>query len=172
MFAGLGSSASAGLWLEGFSLAPLIHEPFLHERSPAAWRTAAFSQYPRCMNSTDVAEPPYLVTRDACIGHPANEITVRCGGHLSLRLRQDTRVPHQPPAQCSRGSVWLQHMGYSMRTAEWRYAEWPRWICNGSGDDDNACSDLSKAGSESRPGAAYTDVYTEQTFAHSQQMIS
>ena len=46
------------------------------------------------MNSTQQQAPPYLATRDPCVGHPANQVT---------------------------------HMGYSMRTAEWRYTLWLRW---------------------------------------------
>ena len=44
-----------------------------------------------------------------------------------------------------------------MRTAEWRYAEWPRWICNGSPDDDNACSNLSNGAKGSWAGSADFD---------------
>ena len=34
--------------LEGYSLAPLLKDPALQKTSPSLWRTAAFSQYPRC----------------------------------------------------------------------------------------------------------------------------
>ena len=54
----------------------------------------AFSQYPRCLNTSKASEPPYLGTRDPCIGVPAIEFT---------------------------------HMGYTVRSAAWRYTEWPRW---------------------------------------------
>jgi len=36
---------------------------------------ASFMQYPRCMNSTDALEPPYLPNRDPCVGVPSNEFT-------------------------------------------------------------------------------------------------
>ena len=56
--------------------------------------SAAYSQYPRCVNTSMAREPPYLGTRDPCNQVPADEFT---------------------------------HMGHSIRTAEWRYTEWPRW---------------------------------------------
>ena len=40
------------------------------------WKTAAFSQYPRCMNSTQAAKAPFLATADPCVGHPADQV---CG---------------------------------------------------------------------------------------------
>mmetsp|Transcript_78508 Transcript_78508/g.156037 ORF Transcript_78508/g.156037 Transcript_78508/m.156037 type:complete len:218 (-) Transcript_78508:133-786(-) len=76
----------SGEALEGTSLMPLL------EGKP--WNKVAFSQYPRCLNTSKSHEPPYLGTRDPCIGVPAREFT---------------------------------HMGYTMRTADWRYTEWPRW---------------------------------------------
>jgi hypothetical protein len=42
----------------------------------------------------------------------------------------------------------LTHMGYSMRTSDWRYAEWPVWRCYGIDGDPNHCSQLSKDGVE------------------------
>ena len=73
--------------LEGRSLVPLL-------RGEAWDRAAAYSQYPRCVNTSMAREPPYLGTRDPCNQVPADEFT---------------------------------HMGHSIRTAEWRYTEWPRW---------------------------------------------
>jgi len=115
---GLGSqvdvSINGAMGLEGFSVAPLLNDSTLHTSQPAAWKQAAFMQYPRCMNSTAaLATPPYLATGDPCISAPGNELT---------------------------------HMGYSMRTSEWRYAEWPAWKCYGIGGDPNACSDISGGG--------------------------
>lgn len=109
--AGLGPDAAAEEALEGTSLAPLVAEPGLHRRRPDLWKNAAFSQYPRCMNSTMAKTPPFLAAEDPCVGHTANQIT---------------------------------HMGYSMRTAEWRYAEWPKWVCYGLDGDPDRCSDLGK----------------------------
>ena len=111
---GLGDRIKPGpLGLEGFSVAPLLANPSLHQTSPQSWKRAAFSQYPRCMNSTLANQPPFLATRDPCVTDNANKIT---------------------------------HMGYSMRTAEWRYAEWPVWKCFGLSGDPNRCADMSAQG--------------------------
>lgn len=112
-------SLQGDLGLEGLSLAPLLHDSTLHESRPAAWKQAAFMQYPRCMNSTAaLSTPPFLATGDPCISVPANQIT---------------------------------HMGYSMRTAEWRYAEWPAWKCHGIDGDVNACADMATGGPSGSP---------------------
>eukprot|EP00940_MAST-03C_sp_MAST-3C-sp2_P000707 g707.t1 len=68
---------------------------------------AAFSEYPRCMNSTEAQTiPPYSPNEDACTGVPSNQFT---------------------------------HMGYCIRTSDWRYCEWPEWGCN----DLNKCEGTS-----------------------------
>jgi hypothetical protein len=64
----------------------VLSHPQLH----LLFRTPAFMQYPRCMNSTLAASPPFLATEDPCYKHPPNEFT---------------------------------HMGYSMRTLDYRYTE-------------------------------------------------
>ena len=69
--------------LDGTSMVPI-----LDGQEDTGWtKTASFSQSPRCTNTSKSKEPPYLGTRDPCIGVPANEFT---------------------------------HMGYSLRTADWR----------------------------------------------------
>jgi iduronate 2-sulfatase len=80
--AGLGGqvdvSTTGPLALEGHSVAPLLAgggAADLHLRSPGAWKRAAFSQYPRCMNSTDARAAPFLATRDPCVKHTANQVT-------------------------------------------------------------------------------------------------
>eukprot|EP00966_Prymnesium_polylepis_P098884 2290015-Prymnesium_polylepis.1 len=78
--------------LEGASLVPLLAGAAQVEADGAF--DAAYSQYPRCLNTSKAQEPPYLGTRDPCVGVPAYEFT---------------------------------HMGYTVRTARWRYTEWPRW---------------------------------------------
>ena len=87
------------------------------------------------MNSTIALEPPFLAQRDACIGHNANLVThmVRtfCLATLSYKHAISNLV--------------LSSQGYSMRTAEWRYAEWPRWVCHGADGNPNSCSDMGKA---------------------------
>lgn len=111
-------SITGPLALEGFSVAPLLGDPNLHVHSPERWKRAAFSQYPRCMNSTAAHQAPFLATGDPCVGHTPNLVT---------------------------------HMGYSMRTSDWRYAEWPAWKCYGLGGDPNQCSNMS-----SHPGAVWS----------------
>ena len=54
----------------------------LHLHRPEAWKTAAFVQYPRCMNSTKAKHPPYLATGDPCIETLANELT-----HMGYSMR-------------------------------------------------------------------------------------
>lgn len=71
--------------LEGASLVPLLTTTTVEaqaeaEASPAF--TAAYSQYPRCLNTSMAKEPPYLGTRDPCIGVPANEFT-----HMGYTVR-------------------------------------------------------------------------------------
>lgn len=53
--------------LEGYDFTPVLKAGGV---KPAEWRTAAFSQYPRCQNSTLANEPPYTPNRDVCAGHP------------------------------------------------------------------------------------------------------
>jgi hypothetical protein len=74
---GLGLAAAADEALEGLSLGPLL---LLNSSSsndlPGLWQTkAAFSQYPRVMNSTMAKHAPFLPTSDSAIGHTANELT-------------------------------------------------------------------------------------------------
>ena len=111
-------SITGPLALEGYSVAPLLEDPNLHVHSPQAWKRAAFSQYPRCMNSTAEQQAPFLATGDPCTGVTPNQVT---------------------------------HMGYSMRTSDWRYGEWPAWKCYGLGGDPNQCSNMS-----SHPGAVWS----------------
>ena len=64
----------------------------------------------------------------------------------------NSTVAQQPPFLAtgdpcvSKTSNELTHMGYSMRTTEWRYAEWPAWKCYGIGGDPNRCADMSTPG--------------------------
>eukprot|EP01052_Picozoa_sp_SAG31_P014531 SAG31_NODE_906_length_11091_cov_22.589065_5_plen_197_part_00 len=55
--------------LEGYDFTPVLKAG---GAKPANWRAAAFSQYPRCQNSTLVNEPPYTANRDVCAGHPGS----------------------------------------------------------------------------------------------------
>ena len=106
-----------------FMLARAILMSSLFHR-PAAWKQAAFMQYPRCMNSTQaLSTPPFLATGDPCVNLPANQIT---------------------------------HMGYSMRTSEWRYAEWPAWKCTGIGGDENICADMHSGSSTGSPSYSWS----------------
>jgi hypothetical protein len=90
---GLGAQLNPSL--EGFSLAPLLKDPSLHERSPSSWKRAAFSQYPRCMNSTLASEPPFLATRDPCVGDHADQVT-HMGYSTYLRLPFNLTVVKTP----------------------------------------------------------------------------
>jgi iduronate 2-sulfatase len=65
--------------MEGYDFSPVLKAGGV---KPAGWRIAAFSQYPRCMNSTMVTQPPYTANRDACAGHPADEFT-----HMGMTVR-------------------------------------------------------------------------------------
>ena len=67
--------------LEGSDFSPVLMSSGV---VPSGWRTAAFSQYPRCMNSTLAAQPPFTPNRDACCGHAACEFT-----HMGLSVRTD-----------------------------------------------------------------------------------
>lgn len=97
---GLPAGLALSEHLEGNSLVPVLKDPSLHLKPKAdggapGWKQAVFSQYPRCMNSTIAQQPPYLPTRDACIGHNANEVThmgceplcMQRSGSLPCRLR-------------------------------------------------------------------------------------
>ena len=64
--------------LDGESFAGVVADPSL------AHKAAAYSQYPRCMNSTLAREPPYTPNRDPCVGHQAGEFT-----HMGLSVRTD-----------------------------------------------------------------------------------
>eukprot|EP00937_MAST-01D_sp_MAST-1D-sp2_P006715 g6715.t1 len=85
------------------------------------------------MNSTQARDPPFLATRDPCVGHTANQVT---------------------------------HMGYSMRTSQWRYAEWPAWKCHGRDGDPNWCSDMSAAGAVWSGAADWTELAGRELYAH------
>lgn len=76
--------------LDGKSFKAVLSDPL------APHKPAAFSQYPRCMNSSVVHEPPYTANRDVCAGHPASEFT-----HMGLSIRTDEY----------RYSEWLQWNG-------------------------------------------------------------
>ena len=65
--------------LEGYDFSPVLVAGGV---APKNWRKAAFSQYPRCMNSTQAHEPPFTPNRDPCCGHPAAEFT-----HMGLSVR-------------------------------------------------------------------------------------
>jgi hypothetical protein len=128
---GVDISIDGPLGLEGFSLAPLLAE---QPPPAAAWKRAAFSQYPRCMNSTIAQQPPYLATRDTCTGGDANQVT---------------------------------HMGYSMRTATWRYAEWPAWKCYGlDGNGPNSCSNVNSTGAAWSGAADWTNLAGRELYSH------
>ena len=128
------TSLTGPLRLEGYSVAPLLADPGLHETDEGAWKTAAFSQYPRCMNSTMAAQAPFLATQDPCVGHPANEVT---------------------------------HMGYSMRTSLWRYAEWPAWVCHGADGSPNRCSrGMPAAGAVWSGSADWGDIAGVELYSH------
>ena len=64
--------------LDGKSFKAVLLDP------TSAHKPAAFSQYPRCMNSSLAKEPPYTANRDVCAGHPASEFT-----HMGLSIRTD-----------------------------------------------------------------------------------
>lgn len=64
--------------LDGISFVNVLSNP------SAVHKEAAFSQYPRCMNSTLSKEPPYTPNRDVCVSHPPNEFT-----HMGLSVRTD-----------------------------------------------------------------------------------
>jgi hypothetical protein len=128
-----GLSAKIPASLEGISLAPLLSNPALHQTDPLAWKTAAFSQYPRCMNSSMASEPPFLATRDPCVGLHANQVT---------------------------------HMGYTMRTSLWRYAEWPAWKCHGIGGDENRCADMSVVGAVWSGSADWDELAGVELYTH------
>jgi hypothetical protein len=64
--------------LDGTSLVPVL-------RGEASSRLA-FSQYPRCLNTSKALEPPYLGTRDPCIGVPATQFTHMCVHRHVARL--------------------------------------------------------------------------------------
>ena len=92
-FAGILDAVSATEALDGSSFKPLLEgfsdQHFRKDRfalappSPSLWnKSFAFSQYPRCMNSTLAREPPYTPNRDVCVGHPADEFT-----HMGLSVR-------------------------------------------------------------------------------------
>lgn len=81
--------------LEGTSLVPLLTGAALveagsgihldderHGGGLSAAFSAAFSQYPRCLNTSMSKEPPFLGTRDPCVGVPANEFT-----HMGYSVR-------------------------------------------------------------------------------------
>ena len=65
--------------LEGADFSPVLRGGGV---APPRWRTAAYSQYPRCMNSTAAAQPPFTPNRDPCCGHAANQFT-----HMGLSVR-------------------------------------------------------------------------------------
>ena len=71
--------------LDGDSFLPLLAPANLtaNEQKASVWtKEYAFSQYPRCMNSSMAKEPPYTPNRDACCGHEPGEFT-----HMGLSVR-------------------------------------------------------------------------------------
>ena len=60
--AGILPSVAATEALDGQSFAAVVRDPLL------AHKPAAFSQYPRCMNSPLKNEAPYTANRDPCCG--------------------------------------------------------------------------------------------------------
>ena len=116
-----------------FLYSAILGLDFLGLALSLAWKRAAFSQHPRCMNSTLKDEPPHLATRDPCIGGHANQVT---------------------------------HMGYGMRTSEWRYADWPAWRCTGTAGDQDACADMSRPGSVWSGSVDWGDIAGVELYAH------
>ena len=85
------------------------------------------------MNSSLASEPPFLATRDPCVGFHANQVT---------------------------------HMGYSMRSADWRYAEWPAWKCHGMQGNLDRCADMSKPGAAWAGSADWSDLAGRELYSH------
>ena len=79
------------------------------------------------------SQPPFLATRDPCVGDNANQVT---------------------------------HMGYSMRTSLWRYAEWPAWKCHGMNGDPNRCADMSKPGATWAGSADWNELAGRELYSH------
>ena len=52
--------------LEGYDFSPVLKAGGV---APPTWRTAAFSQYPRCQNSTIANQPPYHSVQHSCTGN-------------------------------------------------------------------------------------------------------
>ena len=57
-------------------------------------------------------------------------------------------------------------MGYSMRTSEWRYAEWPRWRCFGSAADPDTCADMSQPGRVWSESAMWAEIDGVELYDH------
>ena len=84
--------------LEGTSFLPLMIDP---DVPPSAWKSAAFTQYPRCSGTAAAGRaisgpltPVEFPTNDACTFNNATTFFA---------------------------------MGYSIRTDEWRYTRWVGW---------------------------------------------
>lgn len=85
--------------LEGTSFLPLLDSP---EISPESWKTAAFTQFPRCNGTDDLSgktDEGTLQPWDFPTNNPCTGVT----------------------------SADFQAMGLSMRTLHWRYTLWLRW---------------------------------------------
>jgi hypothetical protein len=57
-------------------------------------------------------------------------------------------------------------MGYSMRTSEWRYAEWPAWRCNGKDGDTDRCADMGQPGAVWASSAIWDDLAGRELYSH------
>ena len=186
-------SRQGPLGLEGYSIAPLLSDSRLHESQPAAWKRAAFSQYPRCMNSTaGLANPPYLATGDPCVGHTANMVT-----HMGYSMRTAkwsnacvTNYSPRPfhPHVLFGGAVSLTRctntLPYKDRNmlemlfnlsscasipvnGSRRYAEWPKWVCHGTAGDTSRCStNMNTTGAVWSGAADWQHIAGVELYAH------
>ena len=96
---GIGPTVPDLAELEGTSLLPLLLQPTL---APSLWTNATFTQYPRC-DSKHAMSPTDPETGEAPWLYPSDN---PC-----------TQVEHTE----------FRAMGYSIRTARWRYTLWLQW---------------------------------------------
>ena len=104
--------------LEGTSLVPLLTgalttaeatwtvDTWTVEEGPAPPFSAAFSQYPRCLNTSMAKEPPYLGTRDPCAArltrHPRSSALIRAASPPLASFGHTAHAPDPTPARPSR----------------------------------------------------------------------